>query len=949
MDTTTVAFLRAILPATGLKCVAIHRGGVFRHSFFNSIEDMAAFILQQDAAEQVVYFACASYRVQRRKAAEALAVRALWADVDVGPDKPYKTAQEAQIALLLFCDASGMPLPTVIGSGSGGLHLYWPLDVEMTREQWLPYAQALKQLFRQHGFHIDPTRTADAASVLRPPGTHNRKSGSARPVMMLRPLETFKLAELPLTPALVSMRPAPAQGRVFSQLGDTIYPDAPSDPDKIAAECAQMRRMRDLRGNIPEPEWRNCLGVLKYATDGLNKAHEWSDGHPTYSEAETDKKFELVIGPTLCTTFEGMNAEPCKGCPHREKIKTPLQLGRAVQKLDWLAQKPPQAVNGHVVPEHFVNDARGLQFATEDKNGDAQMTLISAAPIVLQNIYRDEQTSEKHSLLFTLKRKTGDVAINISCGELFGPRGMSIMHERGAVIHEYDLFRRYVRETMDQHHANHSPEVCFEQFGWKNDDTAFLFGDHLYTADAVVPVTGSAEITRRAHMLGARSGDLATWTAAANQLFAAGQEPQSFALLCSFAAPLMRFHAEDEGGAIVNLVSDRSSTGKTTSLEAGASVWGGLNGLKLTDEDTRVSRGLLLGALGNLPCMFDELHNRDPDAIRQFCIMFTNGRDKLRATMDGRLRLPSGEWQTILILGSNLSLVDIMHSKNPEEAQAYRVLEFITDSNFDSNEGDRLRRVMRANCGHAGHAYLRYILQPAVLEAIKLQLPHVTEMLWQETKWDKRHRFWIRTLACVYIAGKIVTSRGWLNFNIDRIMSWAIKACSERIEEHGGDGPRDYAQVLNDALAEMIDQTLYTADEWRPKHSCLELLKPRSSSLAIRAVRDTGRLYIRKSPLNRWLLKNAINKASFVSDLKKRNVLLHSNKFTTMGAGTDYAIIGQQMCYEFDLHHAALSGTLMELEKLIPAREREKRPLADVIQLRPRSGEGSPPPPPSAR
>jgi len=35
----------------------------------------------------------------------------------------------------------------------------------------------LKNVFKRIGFQVDPTRTADAASILRTPSTVNRKDG----------------------------------------------------------------------------------------------------------------------------------------------------------------------------------------------------------------------------------------------------------------------------------------------------------------------------------------------------------------------------------------------------------------------------------------------------------------------------------------------------------------------------------------------------------------------------------------------------------------------------------------------------------------------------------------------------------------------------------------------------------------------------------------------------
>src|SRR5262245_50315956 len=124
---TTATFLHGILPSTGLKCIAVFQGERPRHFFFPTVHEAAAFALQQDAAGHTVYFACASYREKRRKGDSVEAISCLWADVDVGTDKAYKTPDAAIAALIKFCADSKMPPPAVNNSGSGGLHLFWPL------------------------------------------------------------------------------------------------------------------------------------------------------------------------------------------------------------------------------------------------------------------------------------------------------------------------------------------------------------------------------------------------------------------------------------------------------------------------------------------------------------------------------------------------------------------------------------------------------------------------------------------------------------------------------------------------------------------------------------------------------------------------------------------------------------------------------------------------------
>ena len=62
----------------------------------------------------------------------------------------------------------------LINSGYG-IHVYWVLTESISYAEWLPVAQGLKDMCIQHNLLADNGVTADAARVLRVPGTRNHK------------------------------------------------------------------------------------------------------------------------------------------------------------------------------------------------------------------------------------------------------------------------------------------------------------------------------------------------------------------------------------------------------------------------------------------------------------------------------------------------------------------------------------------------------------------------------------------------------------------------------------------------------------------------------------------------------------------------------------------------------------------------------------------------------
>lgn len=162
------------------------------------IQDVLAASAQgQDAYYAMAAFARETYidehgKPRFRTQINALGACSYWGDIDVGPDKArtgegYATLESAWQALMAFCHQSGFPLTNLVVVSGSGLHAYWTLGQFRSKLDWEIRARKLKKLFRRHGLRVDPHRTADIASLLRPPGTRNYKQpGQDRPVYVIR-------------------------------------------------------------------------------------------------------------------------------------------------------------------------------------------------------------------------------------------------------------------------------------------------------------------------------------------------------------------------------------------------------------------------------------------------------------------------------------------------------------------------------------------------------------------------------------------------------------------------------------------------------------------------------------------------------------------------------------------------------------------------------------------
>jgi predicted P-loop ATPase len=168
---------------------------------FGDLDSMAAGLAKFCDRGFDVYHACASFNDgSSRTAPNAKSFRALFVDLDCGDEKAdlgkgYATKSEAKAALDVFCSVVGLPRPLLVDSG-GGLHAYWPLEEAVPAAEWKTVAVQLKALCAANRLLADPSVTADAARILRPVGSFNRKYHPPRRVRLLEDKGPFSFDTL---------------------------------------------------------------------------------------------------------------------------------------------------------------------------------------------------------------------------------------------------------------------------------------------------------------------------------------------------------------------------------------------------------------------------------------------------------------------------------------------------------------------------------------------------------------------------------------------------------------------------------------------------------------------------------------------------------------------------------------------------------------------------------
>lgn len=909
-----IEFLKAELPSQGLYCAAqVNPKGGFFHRFFETVESLAHHIETQDAAGHTMYAAQASYKTsENRKTENALYVRNFFFDIDCGaakfeqtPDKAYLTQKDGCAAVKEFAVLMKLPLPSVVNSGNG-LYAKWLITDDIPADKWKVLATILKKVAQAGGFRQDPSRTSDTSSVLRPVGSTNRK-GQPKPVTLLH-----RSAPISLATFVTALEAAAKKHKIdasvlalptqFKGLNDEFTSGIEGPPSSllvVAQRCAQVRKVRDSRGDVDEPTWYNFIGMARHTTEGKDVTiiHDWSKGHADYTPEATFAKIQQHVqgnyGPTTCEKFGSDNPGGCVACPYANAVKSPIVLGREAPVS--IATEEEEKV----APEGFKRTDGGLQY--EDNNAWHRFYPYD---LFIENIAYDaslqyEIVTISHRMAFS-----GDYSnFAVRSSLIHDPKALLMVladnHVQTTGADSRKQMVSYIDLAMAQMRANRKLASLHSQMGWREDgeSKSFILGEKLFRKDEDIQTVGFAKNVPDAARAFKTEGSLAAWKATTKFLGLPGMEPFAFAFLAgAFGAPLIKFTGY--AGALVALIGD-SGIGKTLLGEWVMSVYGDSQKLILLKDDTRNFLVQRLGIYGTLPLYLDEISNIEGQELSDLVYKITQGRDKGRLSRNGGERSIINSWNTIAIASSNHSLQDklscLKADASPElnrimEIEAGAVLE------FDREAATGVYRVFRENYGVAGVEFVKYITDKQDQHRDKID--QIVRALDLSTNAKPEERFWSAVSGAAIYGGLIATHLGLIDFSVAKILTWA-KAHILRAREEKKDAVINYSDMLGVYLDAHTRGTLVCSGNG-PKEMVLPIKDP-TAPLVCRINTDTHRLYISRSSLKLFLEKNYGSYSKLKTELEKIGALLDANKRKVLGGGTWFSGT-QQPVWEIDLH-----------------------------------------------
>ena len=347
--------LDAVLPTEGRYCV-FGLGKYPDQKFFSTRAEVDEQIETLVQAKFDVFFGCAKFGPLNNRTHENVAhVRALWMDIDCGPTKAvpdekgvikgYIDQATGLAEFKKFCKNVGLPQPILVSSGYG-IHAYWLLEETLTRHEWEPLANRLRELCVEQGFIVDPA-VFEASRVLRVPGTYNFKSEPVEVTVLNEVTQRMTYAQV--KELLGAPDPEPEDERpdfiprTMSPLMETMMQNKVKRFKTIMMKsasgegCNQLLHCYENQATLDYNLWRSALSIATFCIDRDSAIHKMSAEHPDYDRFKTEYKvddLQRTGGPHHCATFEKQNPTGCEGCKHKGKIKSPIMLGVEIEEAE---------------------------------------------------------------------------------------------------------------------------------------------------------------------------------------------------------------------------------------------------------------------------------------------------------------------------------------------------------------------------------------------------------------------------------------------------------------------------------------------------------------------------------------------------------------------------------------------------------------------------------------
>ena len=727
---STEEFLRRVWPVAGH--FAIFSGG--QHTWVDGPAAAASKAAQASAFGKDAYFSVAAFGKKNRSARFATSHKSFWHDLDVGTKATnYVSQPEAVQKSDEWVREQRFHPPTFLVNSGNGIYMVWELTESVSSDRWKAVAEKFKRACQATGLKFDPAVPADAARIIRVPGTINYKDPSnPKPCFVFHDsgravsLEDFERA-IPVTGPrdALPLAPAPGKPKVENEYTagmDLDFP--PSRIDPILSKCQQMAEALRDEGRTTEPLWRARLSILWRCEEGEALIHAFSKGDPRYDPAQTLAKAQGTAGPATCAHFNDLDPEHCAGCPFLGKITSPILLGTDLPEPQPLPDDDPQEVRVNQFGNWRVTD-HGVRLVVKDPDsGMEDMVSVSRCPIWVTEVReraRDPDENDASTIQISWLTVDGRAKRAVAMqSEIHDQKSLTKWLADQNLISQVDntkLLAAYFKEATFEITKLGRTTTYYDRLGWFGDDT-FVMAGHKVTPEGVSPVRVQSS-TPIGLLAPAPGGSAQAWGEAVAAL--ADHYPNRwhlFTILAGFASPLLKLAGWQS--AVLSLAG-ATGTGKSTAMWGALSIYGEPHMMMVTSTATANAVGLQMAAHANVPYGVDEISRWPAYRLVDFGYDAPNGEGKASLTQQRAMRR-APRWSLLPIVTTNNPIMD-MSPADVDEPVRRRVLElqFSRMETMPVATAEALHLAMQANYGHPGLAFMQHV--------IKVGVPKVREML----------------------------------------------------------------------------------------------------------------------------------------------------------------------------------------------------------------------------
>lgn len=634
-------------------------------------------------------------KYERGRNTDILYLPGVWVEIDIKGGKHaaknLPNEQEAKVILDTF------PLePSIMINSGGGWHCYWLFDeavrilTENDRESADRMLKRFQSVFirlaKEKGLHID--NTSDLARVLRVPGTYNRKEQPKLVSTLKMSDHRYSLMELRNAIEELEIK-NPSNNNHGIKDRKPQLPDAKVKP--IIEGCNFIQSYLDNKESATYSEWMAALSIGAYCESYEKICHEWSVGHPSYTESETNRKITEIrskMKPRTCSTI---NEEfgVCNGCKYSNIINSPIAIGMKNNIAD------AHSSNTMVPLPYFIAGNKLFKTVTRKVKGvevEEEVIVSRMAPKIIKEFSNIERNSVHYEITWMNRGQEKHEIVPAST--LSTRKELLTLADKGFSVN--DINYKDLINYFDKYLSFNGLEHCHmvERLGRIKNN--FIHPLESCGVEIVPNDIGERQLLEGFEIKGTPE----TWKNEVLDRIKAYPKVL-FIVLASFASVIL--HDLEVSPFIIDL-SGPTSQGKSTSLQVARSVWGSESLINEWNA-TRVSIERKAGFLNSFPLFMDDTRKADERILQSVIYMFSGGLSKGRGSLKGSQR--EATWNNILISTGEVSLADYAAKAGGAAARIISIVDqpFVkVDHQFFSD----IYKAMNENHGAIGVEFIKY-------------------------------------------------------------------------------------------------------------------------------------------------------------------------------------------------------------------------------------------------